>query len=54
MYDYAHRKYGGYQFTLSGHSQGGLPNNILLDTKKASEGISLNPAHKGESQGRNE
>ena len=29
MYDEAHRKYKGYKFTLSGHSQGGLPTNIL-------------------------
>jgi hypothetical protein len=34
MYDDAHRKYKGYQFTISGHSQGGLPTNILLDKKK--------------------
>jgi hypothetical protein len=29
MYDDAHRKYKEYTFTLSGHSQGGLPTNIL-------------------------
>ena len=34
MYDDAHRKYKGYKFTLSGHSQEGLPTNFLLDTKK--------------------
>ena len=54
MYDEAHRKYKGYKFTLSGHSQGGIPTNILLDTKKDLEGIQLNPAYKNESQGNNE
>jgi retron-type reverse transcriptase len=54
MYDVAHRKYKEYKFTLSGHSQGGLPTNILLNTKKNLEGISLNPAYKGEYQGQNE
>jgi len=54
MYDDAHRKYKGYKFTLSGHSQGNLPPNILLDTKKDLEGISLNPAYKGEIQRQNE
>jgi hypothetical protein len=34
IYDDAHRKNKGYKFTLSGHSQGGLPTNILLNTKK--------------------
>jgi len=54
MYDDAHRKFKWYKFTLSGHSQGGLPTNIFSDTQKNLEVISLNPAYKGGSQVQNE
>jgi hypothetical protein len=50
IHDDAHRKNKGYKFTLSGHSHGGLPTNILLNTKKDLDDISLNPAYKGKSQ----
>jgi len=53
MYEKAKKKYKGYTSDLLGHSQAGLLVNLLLD-KKDLDGISLNPAFKGETQGMNE
>ena len=53
MYEKAKKKYKGYTSDLLGHSQAGLLVNLLLD-KKDLDGISLNPAYKGETQGMNE
>ena len=46
MYENAHKKYKGYKIELLAHSQGGIPTNYLLDTKKDLDGIALNPAYK--------
>jgi hypothetical protein len=46
MYDEAHKKYKGYKFELTGHSQGGIPTNLLLNENEDIDGIALNPAYK--------
>ena len=48
----AHKKYSGYQFETLGHSQGGLLAHKLGE--KSLSRIELNPAYKGETQGKNE
>ena len=54
MYEKAKAKYKGYKSDLLGHSQAGLLVNLQLNKKTDLDGISLNPAFKGESQGMNE
>ena len=54
MYERAKKKYKGYKSDLVGHSQAGLLVNLLLNDKTDLDGIALNPAYKGERQGKNE
>jgi hypothetical protein len=40
------KKNKGYKFELTGHSQGAIPTNLLLDENEDIDGIALNPAYK--------